>query len=189
MTCRVDGFCDGRASGRCRQLPRVEVDHLTQQPHSWAIFATNGGTVDLSGFTSLNSSDAISIIDTGGSTLIDPNLTSLSADAGAFLGVTLDGTDLNVGNARPSLSGGVLNLTGGAYTLPSLTNFGSPQFAFSGGATLNLPVLTTGSLTLANDEPCIQGLVVCRRRRSDAIIGAANIVDDRANSGADEHNL
>ncbi|MDR3636208.1 MAG: hypothetical protein P4L84_20570, partial [Isosphaeraceae bacterium] len=116
----------------------LNVSSLTSVTYnaSWGIETLSGGTVNLSGITAFgNSQRAVGITDTGGSTLLDPNVTTLTN-----AGVTLDGTDTQVANSWTKFLSGNLGITGGAYSLPSLTDVD--------GATLN--VMNGGSLSLPN---------------------------------------
>jgi hypothetical protein len=81
----------------------------------WSLNATNGGELDLSSLTSLSGDYDSQITDTGGSTILDPNLTSIDSTT-----VTLDGTGPNVANSWTSFTNGTLNVTGGSY---DLTNY------------------------------------------------------------------
>ncbi|HVA50299.1 MAG TPA: DUF4214 domain-containing protein [Pirellulales bacterium] len=117
---------------------------LTAQQGSWAINALNGGEVKLSGMASLMNgpNQGISLTDTGGSTLVDPKLTTLSG-----VSVTLDGTDAHVADAWTKLTSGSLEVDGNpsnfGYSLSSLTDVDqSSLFAESGGQ-LALPKLTS----------------------------------------------
>jgi hypothetical protein len=109
------------------------------------IEATNGGTLLLTGLTSLGTGDrgSVSITDTGNSKLLDSNLTGLDG-----VDVTLDGTDPQVANSWTSFSEGTLNVTGGSYRLAGLNDANSLQSAVndsnlfvSGGGHLALPSL------------------------------------------------
>ena len=62
----------------------------------------------------------------------------------------LDGTDTQVANSWASFTNGILDITGGSLTLPNLTDFTGSSLSLSGGASLSLPVLAKGNLSLAN---------------------------------------
>jgi RHS repeat-associated protein len=120
----------------------LDVSALTQvtQSNYWDITATHGGEVKLSGLTSLVGTQGVYITDTGSSTLLDPNLTSLSG-----VTVTLDGTDTQVANTWTTFNASSLTVTGGAYSLPGLTNVdGSSLYTKSSGS-LALPGLKSYS--------------------------------------------
>ena len=74
---------------------------------SWDVIAFSGGEVKLNGMTSLSADTKIA--DTLGSTILDPNLTSLNG-----VNVSLDGTDAQLANAWTSFTQGTLFLSGGA---------------------------------------------------------------------------
>ncbi len=98
---------------------------------AWYVDASNGGEVNLSGLNSLQGNIAIS--DTGGSTLLDPQVTTLSG-----VTVTLDGSDAQVANSWTSLTGGTLRVTGGSVTLPGLTDVDGSNLQASSGGKLTL---------------------------------------------------
>src|SRR5262249_5777110 len=110
------------------------------------IYATHGGKVNLAGLTNLNSPRSTVITDTDGSTLQDSNLTDLSG-----VRITLDGTDSQVANSWTSFTNGALNLTGGPpLTLGSLRDTNGSSVVVATGASLALPAITTGDITLSN---------------------------------------
>ncbi|HQU42335.1 MAG TPA: CARDB domain-containing protein, partial [Pirellulales bacterium] len=134
----------------------LDVSALTKvtQQGFWSVNAINGGEVKLSGLASLTSTQGIAITDTGGSTLLDSKLATLSG-----VGITLDGTDPHVVDAWTIFTGGTLTVTSGSLTFPKLTDFASSSPV--GGTALDFPVLTTGSLTLADGTSAtIQGTLV-----------------------------
>ena len=136
----------------------LDVSALTTvtQQGGWTINANNGGEIKLSGLTSLTGTDGINITDTGGSTILDGNLTTLSG-----VNVTLDGTDTQVANSWITFLNGGLTVTGGAYTLPDLTTLTGQGLTIENGATISLPVLTAGNITLSNGQSLtIQGTLV-----------------------------
>ncbi len=128
-----------QAEGSGSELDVSALTTLTQQG-SWEVDALYGGVVDLTGMTSLEGIDAgITIQDVGGSTLIDPNVTSLD-----YVTVTLDGTDTQITNSWTSFTNGSLTIQGGAYSLPGLTDVDGSNLYAEGG-TLALPGLTSYS--------------------------------------------
>ena len=157
-----------QADGAGSVLDVSALTNVTQQG-PWDIDATNGGTLNLSGLTSLTCTNiisvtdtggstlnlsgltsltstvsfgyGISITDTGGSTLLDGNLTSLTADQLAGIVVSLDGTDPNVANSWNSFTDSNLNVYGGSYTLPGLTDVDGSSLYVSNGGSLALPGL------------------------------------------------
>jgi hypothetical protein len=110
--------------------------------------ATNGGTLKLKGCTSLAGhvyygGQSINITDTGGSSVLDSNLTTLDQ-----VDVTLDGTDAGVANAWTSFTKGSLKVIGGSYNLTGLTNIdGSSLDAEGNGTTLAVTKVTSYSQT------------------------------------------
>ena len=109
--------------------------------------ATDGGTLNLSGLTSLTSTQGINIIDTGGSTLEDGELTDLNG-----VDVTLDGTDTQVASAWTTFAGSI-TLNGGTETLPNVATASFSGLELDAGSTLDLPVATaqvtdTGDMTI-----------------------------------------
>ena len=119
------------ADGTNSVLAVPSLSTVTQQGYwGWFISATNGGEVDLSGLTSLTSTNGIWITDTGGSTILDGSLTSLDG-----VSVTLDGTDAAVANSWQQFTDGSLTVTGDSYSLSNLTDVdGSSLYAESGGS-------------------------------------------------------
>ncbi len=133
-----------QADGAGSLLDVSNLVTLSSQPGFWQIDASHGGTINLTGLTSLNSDDDIAISDTGGSTLIDPNVTTLSAiTRGDDLNVTLDGTDAHVADSWTSFTNGSLTVSGGAYSLPGLTDVDQSNLTASGGGHLTLLGLTS----------------------------------------------
>jgi YD repeat-containing protein len=115
-----------------------------------------GSQIDISSLTSLSGSKVSSLKVSNNGTILDGKLTTLTD-----VGITLDGSDLDIGDSWTSLAGGNLTITAGSYTLPDLTNFANATIQLSGGASLNLPVLTTGNIVLGNGTSVtIQGAVV-----------------------------
>ena len=108
---------------------------VTQQG-GWTVNAYNGGEVNISGLTSLTATDGIDITDTGGSTILDGNLTTLTK-----VSITLDGTDTQVANSWKKLFDGYLYVTGGAYSLPGLTDVDQSDLYAENGGSLTLPDL------------------------------------------------
>ena len=116
----------------------LNVSALTTvtQTGGWTIYAQNGGEDDLSGLTSLNSTKGITFNDSNNSTIVDPNLTTLT-------GVTanLDGSDAHVADAWTSFKNGNLTVSVGSYTLPGLTNADGSYLIVNNGGSLALPGL------------------------------------------------
>jgi len=157
-----------QADGAKSVLDVSGLTDLTQQG-PWDIDATNGGTLNLSGLTGLTCTDiisvtdtggstlnlgnltsltstisfgyGISITDTGGSTLQDGKLTTLTADQLAGIVVSLDGTDAHIADSWTSFTDSNLNVTGGTYTLPGLSDVDGASLYVAGGVTLALPGL------------------------------------------------
>ncbi len=114
-----------------------------------------GSKIDLSGLTSYTSPSG-SLAVTNSATVLDPELTSLNG-----VSVTLDGTGTLATGQWASLTAGSIAITGGAYTLTSLTDIGLTSLQLSGGATLSLPALAQGELPLSNGQGVsIQGKLV-----------------------------
>ena len=75
--------------------------------------------------------------------------------------VTLDGTYTPVVSPWVSLINSTLVITSGAITLPNLADFSGSSLQLSGGASLSLPVLSQGNITLGNGtRVTIQGTLV-----------------------------
>src|SRR5581483_7966841 len=91
-----------------------------------------------SGLTSLISTQGININDSGGSTLLDPKLTTLNG-----VSVTLDGTDPHVADPWTKFFDSSLYVTGGAYRLAGLTDVDQSGLHVSNGGSLTLPNLTS----------------------------------------------
>ncbi|HBI43673.1 MAG TPA: hypothetical protein DDY78_12610 [Planctomycetales bacterium] len=132
------------AYGRGSVLDVSALTTLTQLTYL-DVVAQSGGEVKLTGLTSLSTQQFISVIDTGNSTLLDPNLTTLNG-----VRVTLDGTDAQVANSWTTFINGTLAITGGSLTLPGLNDYANSTLRLSGGAALSLPVLAQGNITLTN---------------------------------------
>ena len=75
--------------------------------------------------------------------LLDSSLTSLTADQLAGIVVTLDGTDAHVADSWNSFTDSNLNVTGGSYTLPGLTDVDGSSLYVSNGGSLALAGLTS----------------------------------------------
>jgi hypothetical protein len=110
---------------------------LTQQS-TWSVYASNGGQINLTGLTSLNSALGIYVYETSDGTILDGNLTSLNG-----VNVMLDGTDSQVANSWTSFTNGNLTIMGGSYNLPGLTDADGSNLALQNGGSLALPGLTT----------------------------------------------
>jgi RHS repeat-associated protein len=113
----------------------LDLSALTGVQGGWLINATNGGEIKLTGVSSLNTN--VTITDTGHSTFLDSNLTNLDGDI-----VYLDGTDMQAANSWTTFTNGTLNVDGGSYTLPGLTDMDSSQLFVQGGS-LSLPGLSS----------------------------------------------
>ena len=133
---------EATGSGSVLDLPDLAT--LTQAGN-WSVDAYSGGEVELPALTSLTSTNGIYFNDTGSSTILDGKLTSLTG-----VSVNTDGSDPQLGSAWQSFANGNLTITGGAMTFPDLTDFSGSNLQLSGGATLSLPVLTEGNITLSN---------------------------------------
>jgi RHS repeat-associated protein len=144
MTSYVAAATAFEANGSGSLLDVSALTMLTQQGY-WGVNASSGGTVNLSGMTSLNATNGtIYLQDSGGSTLLDSNVTTLNG-----VNASLDGTDQQVTNSWTKFTGGSLNVTAGSYTLPGLTDLDESNVNVSGGGKLSLPGLTS---YLANDS-------------------------------------
>jgi hypothetical protein len=135
-----------QADGAGSVLDVSALTTLTQQG-SWFVEASNGGTLNLGGLTSVAGTSLLDISDTGSSKLLDGNLKNLSG-----VNVYVDSTDSQAGSAWATFAG-MITLTGGSLTLPSITTASFSQLDLSAGATLDLPVATatvtnTGTITL-----------------------------------------
>ena len=76
------------------------------------------------------------VFDTGGGTLLDPNLTTLNG-----VNVTTDGTDTQFANAWTTFTNALnagLTVTAGSYSLPSLTNVDGSSLTVQSGGSLTL---------------------------------------------------
>ena len=110
----------------------IDVSALTTITHlggNWTVNAQSGGEVDLSGLTHLTSTQGISFNDTGSSTLLDPNLATLFG-----VSVNTDGSDSPVLNAWTTVTDGTISVSGGALTLPNLTDLDNPIIVLGNGA-------------------------------------------------------
>lgn len=127
-----------RASGTGSVLDLSALTSFTQQA-GWLIQAETGGTIDLMGLTSLSNTltGGITLQVTGGSNFLN-QLTTVNK-----VGVTLDGTDADIANTWTELQNGSLNVGGGTYSLPNLTNINGSNLSVLGGGTLAFPNLTT----------------------------------------------
>ena len=107
------------------------------QDGGWTVNALSGGEIKLSGLTSLASTQGIYITDTGNSTIVDGDLTSLSG-----VSVTTDGNDPGLVSSWTSFTDGSLEVndssevTGVLLSLPiGLTDVdGSSLYAQGGGS-------------------------------------------------------
>jgi len=120
------------ADGAGSVLDVSALTTVTQQNY-WDVNATNGGEIELTGLTSLTSTQGISITDTGGGTVLDTNLAMLDG-----VSLTLDGTSTFSASQITTIAG-TFTLTGGTLTLNGLTTVNNATVVASGGATLNLP--------------------------------------------------
>jgi len=120
------------------------LSKLTAENWLASLSATNGGQLNLTGLSSLSGvvygDSLISITDTGGSTILDSNLTTLNG-----VDVTLDGTDTQVGNAWTTYTAGILTVTGGTYSWPGLSHIYDSGLYVSNGGSLALPGWTNDS--------------------------------------------
>ncbi|HUY34127.1 MAG TPA: DUF4214 domain-containing protein [Pirellulales bacterium] len=135
----------------------------------------NNGELNVSRLTSLIGPQGVTvdryfnilldtISDGYGSTLLDGELTTLSG-----VDVNLNGSDTGVANSWTSFTGG-LNLSGGAYTLPNLTdaNFlltplilGFVGLYLYPSASLSLPVVAAGNIPISSGQSVtIRGTLV-----------------------------
>jgi RHS repeat-associated protein len=116
---------------------------LTSANDTVSVTASGGGSLNLGGLASVTATvsfgSGISISDTGGSTLVDSKLTSLIADQLAGIVVTVDGTDPHVADSWTSFTDSNLNVGGGSYTLPALTDLDGSSLYVSSGGSLALP--------------------------------------------------
>jgi hypothetical protein len=136
LTTYDSSFTTLQAQGEGSVLDLSALTTITET-ESWSINAYDGGEIDLTGLTSLTSAYHSTITDTGSSTILNANLTSLDG-----VDVYLDGTDTHVADSWSSLTNGLLKATGGSYTLTALVDVdGSSLYAWS-GATLRLSNLT-----------------------------------------------
>ena len=122
-----------QADGANSLLNVSALTTVTQQHGGWAIDATNGGKVNLSGMTTLTSTDGISITDTNGSTLLDPLVTTLSD-----VDVSLDGSDAKVANSWAKFFDSSLTVTIGTVSLPGLTDVDESGLHVNNGGNLTL---------------------------------------------------
>jgi RHS repeat-associated protein len=123
-----------QADGAGSVLDLSFLTAITQSDYAH-INATRGGEVKLSALTSLSSpGNYLQIVDTGGSTLLDTNVTSLSK-----VTITTDGTDLHVADSWTQFTGGQLTVTGGSYSLAGLTDVDNSSLIVQSGGSLSLP--------------------------------------------------
>ena len=130
-------------TGQPSVLDLPTLTTVTQQNY-WDVNATQGGEVNLSALTSLTSTQGITITDTGSSTLVDSNLTSLTG-----VGIYLDGTDAQVSNSWTTLHNDTVSLSGGTLTLPALTALNNSTINLSNSAAVS--AIANGAITLSND--------------------------------------
>ncbi len=133
-----------QADGTLSVLDVSALTTLTQQ-NPWSIAATNGGEIKLTGMTSLEGVKGINLTDTGGSKLMDGNVTRLDGVA-----VTVDGTDAAASNSWTSLTNGSLELSTGSLTFGNLSDAIGSTLTVGSGASLNLPAITLGDIKLDN---------------------------------------
>jgi adhesin/invasin len=144
-----NGTFQASNSGSVLSLPALTT--ATVGSGGWSMNAVTGGTVNVSALTSLTSlNDSFNINDTGHSTFVAPNLTSLYG-----VNATFDGTDSpQIAQPWTSFTNAHLNINGGSYTLPNLTNITEASLLVSNGATLSLPnvtsYLTNGTFQASN---------------------------------------
>ena len=112
-------------------------------------------TADGSG-SQLNLSALTSFTEDGGNSTFEvtDSATAMASSLTTFSGlqITLDGTGMIATSQWTTLTSSSLTITGGAYTLPSLTDITLTSLQLSGGATLSLPVLAQGNLPLSNGQ-------------------------------------
>lgn len=125
-----------RASGTGSVLNLPSLRSVANETMS----AEQGGEIDVPKLAAVTADPNNNgfIWDTGGGSLVDGSLTTLSG-----VSVSLDGTDVNVANAWTSLTNSILMVTGGAVTLPALTDFDGSQLSASAAGTAAMPVLTS----------------------------------------------
>jgi hypothetical protein len=140
LTSFVSNSSTFQADGSSSELNVSALTSATQLG-PWQIDATSEGTVNLGSLTSLISTQGISVIDTGGSGLLDGALTTLEG-----VEFTLDGTDSQVATAWTTFSGSI-TLTGGSQTLGNVSSATFSSINLAAGSTLDLP-LDTGAATI-----------------------------------------
>ena len=98
-----------------------------------------GSQLNLSALTSYTGSNDSDLAVTGSGTVMASSLTAFSG-----VQITLDGTGVVATSQWVSLTGGgSLTVTGGSYSFPDLTDVSGSSLVAEGGATLSLPNLTT----------------------------------------------
>lgn len=123
-------------TGSVLNLPALTTIANSAVP--WNLSAVDGGEIELTGLTSLNSTSSnVTINDNGKSTILDGKLTSLSG-----INAAVDGTDPQFANSWTAFTNGDLSVTGGSVSLPGLTDIDGSSLHVSNGATLALPTLT-----------------------------------------------
>lgn len=136
----------------------------------WNLNAINGGEVDLTGMTSLNGSSEgnINLTDTGGSRIIDTNVTAIVGFRhvnGIDNGITLDGTDQHVADSWTKLTNSSWYVSGGSYALSHLTDIDNSNLSVFNGASLSLPGVTSYA---ANDTGFYAGAPKAATHRRQA---------------------
>ena len=135
----VTGFTAVGAGSVLDVSALTEVTQATQNGDFYTE-ATSGGTLNLTGLTSLDVSTDF-FYDTGHSTLLDSNLSSLNG-----VEANLDGTDKQVANSWKKLTNGSLSVGPGSYTLPGLTDVDGSYLGVGNSGTLALPGVTSDAV-------------------------------------------
>jgi RHS repeat-associated protein/uncharacterized repeat protein (TIGR01451 family) len=154
-----------QASGGGSVLNLSGVTSLGTMSSGWYVRAVSGGTVDLSGLTTIDQPNAGPRFEANGvnSVLNLTALTSLTGNYNGFLSVTngaslqaplltsfasidvtIDGTVTVPTSQWASMTGGgSLTVQGGSYSLANLVNVDNSSLYVQGGGTLTLPSLTS----------------------------------------------
>ncbi len=125
----------------------LDLSALTSQTQAFGSYceddATNGGTVNLNGLTTLIANGRIGFTDTGGSKILDSQLTGVSGVEDGSIAVSVDGTDPRFDQSWTIFSNAYLFISGGQNALPLVTNIDGSEFMLSNGASLALRAVTT----------------------------------------------
>ena len=128
------------ADGAGSVLDVSALKEVSGRQGEWAISATNGGEIKLTGLSSLTNTDPVlfKVSFDGDGTILDDKLSSFQGVA-----ITLDGSNAQAAEAWTSIVNGSLAVTGGSYRLPGLTDVDGSSLSVRNGAILTLPGLVS----------------------------------------------